>query len=140
MKRFLAALFGLTAGCSLAVATAILPALLLVASRPAFASDTVNGQRLWESRCTGCHSLDEDRIGPRHRGVFGRKAGSIAEFNYSPAVKSAGFTWDEIKLDAWLTNPQALLPGQRMNFRVAKAEDRADIIAYLKSVAGPAKP
>jgi cytochrome c len=84
--------------------------------------------------------MDEDRIGPRHRGVFGRKAGSVADFNYSAAVKGAGFSWDAAKLDAWLTNPQALLPGQRMNFRVAKAEDRADIVAYLKSVSEPAKP
>jgi cytochrome c len=102
--------------------------------------DATKGQAKWESRCTGCHSLDEDRIGPRHRGVFGRKAGSVAGFSYSAALKSAGFAWDETKLDAWLTDPQALLPGQRMNFRVAKPEDRADIIAYLKSVAGPAKP
>lgn len=114
--------------------------LLAVLVTPAMATDAKRGKDLWEARCTGCHSLDEDRIGPRHRGVFGRKAGSVPGFNYSAAVKGAGFTWDEAKLDSWLTNPQALLPGQKMNFRVAKAEDRADIVAYLKSLSGPAKP
>lgn len=114
--------------------------LIFAASAPVHSADAKRGQDLWEGRCTGCHSMDEDRIGPRHRGVFGRKAGSVADFNYSAAVKGAGFSWDAAKLDAWLTNPQALLPGQRMNFRVAKAEDRADIVAYLKSVSEPAKP
>jgi cytochrome c len=120
--------------------SAVALAFLSVLSATATAADAQRGQRLWEGRCTGCHSLDEDRIGPRHRGVFGRKAGSAPEFTYSQAVKNAGFTWDEVKLDAWLSNPQALLPGQRMNFRVAKADDRADIIAYLKSLSGPSKP
>ncbi|HAH10915.1 MAG TPA: hypothetical protein DCL54_03575 [Alphaproteobacteria bacterium] len=116
--------------------------LIMGAATSASAADAKKGQTLWESRCTGCHSLDEDRIGPRHRGVVGRKAGSIQGFAYSDAVKKAGFIWDSVKLDAWLTNPQALLPGQRMNFRVAKPEDRADIIAYLASLSpsNPAKP
>lgn len=115
-------------------------AVLLASFTPSFAADAKRGESLWESRCTGCHSLDEDRIGPRHRGVVGRKAGSITDFNYSPALKSAGFVWDAPRLEAWLTNPQALVPGQRMNFRVAKAEDRADIVAYLQTLTGPAKP
>jgi cytochrome c len=123
-----------------AYATAAALAFAVAIGPASFAADSKRGQELWEGRCTGCHSLDEDRIGPRHRGVFGRKAGSVPQFNYSAPVKNAGFVWDDAKLDAWLTNPQALLPGQRMNFRIAKAEDRADIIAYLKSVSGPAKP
>lgn len=102
-------------------------------------TEIARGQALWESRCIGCHSLDQDRIGPKHRGVFGRKAGSVAGFNYSNAVKNAGFVWDADKLDAWLTNPQALLPGQRMNFRVSRAEDRSSIISYLKSLTPGAK-
>jgi cytochrome c len=58
----------------------------------------------------------------------------VAEFDYSPAVKASGVVWDEGTLEAWLANPQALIPGQKMNFRIALPEDRADIIAYLKSV------
>jgi len=65
-----------------------------------------------------------------------RKAGSAAGFNYSPAVKNSAVVWEEKTLDAWLTNPQALIPGQKMNFRIATAEDRADIIAYLRQQSG----
>jgi cytochrome c len=103
---------------------------------PAYAGDANRGGELYESRCFGCHSLDANRIGPMHRGVFGRKAGSVADFNYSTQVKNAAIVWDEATLDRWLTNTQAVIPGTRMNFRVANAEDRADIIAYLKKESG----
>lgn len=102
----------------------------------AAAADAQHGQELYESRCGGCHSLDANRIGPAHRGVYGRKAGSAPNFAYSTAVKSSTVVWEEKTLDAWLTNPQALIPGQRMNFRVAAAGDRADIIAYLRQQSG----
>ena len=98
--------------------------------------DTAHGQELYESRCGGCHSLDANRVGPAHRGVYGRKAGSAPNFNYSTAVKNTTVIWEEKTLDAWLTNPQALIPGQRMNFRVALPADRADIIAYLRQQSG----
>jgi cytochrome c len=117
--------------------TAILAAgLALVAAADAAAADAVHGQELYESRCGGCHSLDANRVGPAHRGVYGRKAGSAPNFNYSPAVKNSAVVWEEGTLNAWLTNPQALIPGQRMNFRIAAAEDRADIIAYLRQQSG----
>jgi len=117
--------------------TAILAAApALAAAADAVAADAVHGQELYESRCGGCHSLDANRVGPAHRGVYGRKAGSAPNFNYSPAVKKSAVVWEERTLDAWLTNPQALIPGQRMNFRVAAAEDRADIIAYLRQQSG----
>lgn len=99
-------------------------------------SDAVHGQQLYEQRCIACHSLDANRVGPMHRGVYGRKAGSVAGYNYSPAVRNAGIVWDETTLDKWLTNPQGLIPGQRMNFRVSQAEDRTDIIAFLKRESG----
>ncbi|HEX2113752.1 MAG TPA: c-type cytochrome [Alphaproteobacteria bacterium] len=103
---------------------------------PVQAADAARGGELYESRCFGCHSLDANRIGPMHRGVFGRKAGSVADFAYSAAVKNAAVVWDEATLDRWLANTQAVIPGTRMNFRVANAEDRADIIAYLKKESG----
>lgn len=111
-------------------------ALLLAAADHAAAADAAHGQELYESRCGGCHSLDANRVGPAHRGVYGRKAGSAPNFSYSTAVKGSTVVWEEKTLDAWLTNPQALIPGQRMNFRVATAEDRADIIAYLRKESG----
>ena len=111
--------------------------ILVAFAAPAQAAgDAERGQTLYESRCFGCHSLDANRIGPMHRGVYGRKAGSVASFNYSSAVKNSSVMWDESALDRWLTNPQDLIPGQRMNFRVATPGDRADIIAYLKRESG----
>lgn len=122
----------------IAAAGAACVVAFLAASAVALGADLERGRQLWESRCFGCHGLDGDRVGPRHRGVVGRKAGSVADFAYSPALRSAGFVWDESRLDAWLTDPQKLVPGQRMNIRVGAAEDRADIIAYLRSTArGP---
>jgi cytochrome c len=122
-----------------ATASAALAALALgitAQAHAAHAADAAHGQELYESRCGGCHSLDANRVGPAHRGVFGRTAGTAPGYNYSAAVKNSGVVWDETTLDAWLTNPQALIPGQRMNFRVATPEDRADIIAYLRQQSG----
>ncbi|MBX9944109.1 MAG: c-type cytochrome [Reyranella sp.] len=114
------------------LAFAAAAALVLGTAADAAAADAARGQDLYESRCGGCHSLDANRVGPAHRGVFGRTAGTAPGFSYSPAVKNSSVVWNDRTLDAWLTNPQALIPGQRMNFRVATAEDRADIIAYLR--------
>ena len=86
-------------------------ALALAVAADAAAADAAHGQELYESRCGGCHSLDANRVGPAHRGVYGRKAGSAPNFNYSPAVKNSTVVWEEKTLDAWLTNPQALIPG-----------------------------
>src|SRR4029453_13972655 len=107
----------------LTMTTRRLPALLLLAALApaaavqAAAADAAHGQELYESRCGGCHSLDANRVGPAHRGVYGRKAGVAPNFNYSSAVRNSSVVWEEATLDTWLTNPQALIPGQRMNFR-----------------------
>jgi cytochrome c len=95
--------------------------------------DPARGAEIYE-RCRACHSPDVDLVGPHHRGVIGRKAGSVADFDYSPALAAAGFVWTEALVDRWLTDPQALVPGQRMNFRVTDPHDRADIIAFLKTL------
>ena len=108
----------------------------LAVAAEAAAADADRGKELYESRCGGCHSLDANRVGPAHRGVFGRTAGTAPGFSYSAAVKNSGVVWNDRTLDAWLTNPQALIPGQRMNFRVALPEDRTDIIAYLRQQSG----
>jgi cytochrome c len=92
------------------------------------------GKELYEARCGGCHSVDANRIGPMHMGVFGRKAGSVTDFEYSKSVKKAKIVWNDKTLDAWLTNPEKLIPGQAMGYQVESAGDRADIIAYLKTV------
>jgi cytochrome c len=96
--------------------------------------DATAGQQIYESRCVACHSPDANRVGPMHRGVVGRKAGALPDYTYSKALKGADFIWDDTALEKWLTNPQAFVPGQKMNFKVTKAEDRADLIAYLKTL------
>ena len=98
---------------------------------PSASADSASGERVFQ-RCFACHSLDANRVGPAHRGVFGRKAGAVPDYNYSPALKRSAIVWDEAALDKWLTNPQALIPGQRMGFRLGDAGERSDIIAFLK--------
>lgn len=110
---------------------ALAAAMLAMGPAAARAGDPVRGQAAWEDRCTGCHSMDTDRTGPHHRGVVGRRAGSVPGFDYSPALAKAGFTWDPALIDRWLTNPEALVPGQAMNFRVNDPAVRDDIISYL---------
>ena len=81
-----------------------------------------------------CHSLEYNGVGPAHKNVFGAKAGTQPNYAYSPALAGAGLTWTENNLNRWLTNPEAMVPGQKMGISVASAEDRADVIAYLKSL------
>src|SRR4051812_14661768 len=102
-----------------------LAALVILFAAGAEAGDATRGQEIYESRCIACHSPDANRVGPMHRGVFGRKAGSLPGYTYSKALSGAGFVWDEETLDKWLANPRASVPGQKMNFKVTKPEDRA---------------
>ena len=103
-------------------------------ARPAAAEvppgNAAHGQALYQG-CAACHSVDENDIGPRHRGVVGRRAASIDNYNYSAALKNCGLTWDAATLDRWLSNPSALVPGTKMFFKIDNAADRADLIAYL---------
>ena len=99
------------------------------------AGDAVNGAKLYQGKCAACHSFDENEMGPRHRGVFNRKAGSVIDYSYSAAVKSSGIVWTEANLDKWLAGPEKLIPGQQMNVSVPSEQDRLDLIAYLKKEA-----
>jgi cytochrome c len=112
---------------------AICAVLACVAPRAAPTGDASRGKTLYESRCTACHSLDHSRIGPAHRGVFGRHAARVAGFDYSKALAHANVTWTSRSLDRWLTDPEAFIPGQKMGYSVADPNDRADIIAFLAS-------
>ena len=110
---------------------ALAAALLLYASTTFADGDPARGEKVYE-RCEGCHSIDRDRTGPRHLGVVGRKAASIAGFAYSAAMKNSGLTWDEATLDRFLQGPTKMVPGTRMGFAgVPEERDRADLIAYL---------
>ena len=93
--------------------------------------DATRGRSLYQA-CAACHSIDENDVGPKHRGVGGRRAGSVADYAYSAALKRSELAWDEATLDRWLSNPSALVPGTKMFFKLDDPQARADVIAYLK--------
>ncbi len=109
-------------------------ALMTLTSSVSAAGDAVNGKTLYQARCVACHSADYNGVGPAHRGVFGRIAGKVPGFSYSPALKASGLVWSESSLDRWLSDPEKLVPGQRMGFSVLDAQERADLIAFLKQL------
>jgi len=98
--------------------------------------DATRGAAVYEDKCTGCHSLDANRVGPAHRGVYGRKAGSAKGYAYSAGLVRSKIIWSEATLDRWLTNPQAFIKGARMGFRLDDPAKRADVIAYLRKTSG----
>jgi cytochrome c len=119
----------------------IIPAIALVSGAAllaAFAAgggtkgDTNAGRYAFEKRCTGCHSLDHEKTGPRLTGVVGRKAGAVAAFPYSDGVKKSGLVWSEAVLDKWLQDPESVIPDTDMTFRLDSPAERAAIIAFLK--------
>lgn len=99
------------------------------------AGDAVRGGRIYD-RCLACHAIDRDRTGPRHAKLFGRRAGSVPGFPYSPAMKhagEAGLVWNDQTLDQFITNPTGFVPGTRMGYAGVKdPQERADLLAYLK--------
>jgi cytochrome c len=110
---------------------ALLAGCILTAS----AADAQRGQALYQARCAACHSPDFNGLGPAHRGVFGRTAGTATGFAaYSPALKRSGLVWNESTLNKWLADPEALVPGQAMGVSVPDTAERADLIAYLQSL------
>jgi len=98
--------------------------------------DPARGKAVFEKRCTGCHALNADREGPRLSGVYGRKAGSIAGFAYSKGLKNSDMTWTDATLEKWLSDPDMMIPDNNMSFSVPKAEERRDLIAFLRQQSG----
>ncbi|HUO91871.1 MAG TPA: cytochrome c family protein [Rhizomicrobium sp.] len=90
------------------------------------------------TRCAMCHSNakgEGNKIGPNLFGVVGRKAGTVPEFSYSAAMKNAGFVWTNAKLDAYITSPATVVPGNKMMFPgISSAPQRANLIAYLDTL------
>ena len=109
--------------------------LMVAHATPSFAAgNAAHGATVYR-QCMICHALDKNGIGPSHRNVFGRAAGGVANYTYSAALKASNIVWNEATLDQWLANPQALVPGTKMMFSVDNAQDRADVIAFLKEKA-----
>jgi cytochrome c len=97
--------------------------------------DAARGQAKFGD-CAACHRLEAgaNNVGPNLHGILGRKAGEIADFRYSPAMKRSGIVWTSEMLDKFIGDPQALVPGNRMPYAgMASADDRADLIAYLQA-------
>ena len=103
--------------------------------QPLTEGDALRGKEVFGKRCTGCHAMDQDREGPRLRGVFGRSSGSVPGFDYSPALQKAHIVWNEATLEKWLADPDALVPGNAMEFHVAKPQERRDLIRFLRDSA-----
>jgi cytochrome c len=96
--------------------------------------DAERGREAFEKRCTGCHALDKIKVGPPLRGVYGRNAGKDPQFTYSDAMKNTSVMWNELTLDRWLTDTESIMPGNDMAFRLNDPADRANIIAYLRTL------
>jgi cytochrome c len=115
------------------IRVALAAVLALCAAAPAGAApDALRGEQIY-TRCLACHALAYDRVGPRHCGLFGRMAGSVAGFEYSAAMKDSKFSWDEKTLERFLAKPLAMVPGSTMTYDgVPTLKERMDLITYLK--------
>jgi cytochrome c len=114
----------------------LIGAMALVAATGAARADgdPARGEKRFEE-CATCHTVERgvNNVGPSLNGVIGRKAGEIADFRYSPAMKKSGLTWTPQTLDTFIADPQKEVPGNRMPFAgMPDAADRADLIAYLQ--------
>jgi cytochrome c len=110
---------------------------LSLAQQAAAAGDAAHGAQVYKT-CALCHAFDRNGAGPKHAGVVGRTAGTVPEYRYSPALQKSGIVWTDATLDKWLADPQALVPGTKMFFNLDSAQDRADVIEYLKEKGGAA--
>jgi cytochrome c len=124
----------LVASASLFTVSFVLAPSVIATAAPTKAKVAVGnpsrGLSLYQS-CAGCHSLDENEVGPKHRGVVGRRAAAVPGYAYSAALKKSNIIWDKPTLDRWLAGPQKVVPGSKMFFSVSNAQNRTDIIAYL---------
>ncbi len=111
---------------------ALAACLALGAAKASAEGDPLKGEQVYH-RCQGCHSIDRNRVGPMHKGLFGRPVGSVPGFAYSDAMKNSGIVWSEETLDQFLQGPRKMVPGTKMTYAgVADPQDRANLIAYLK--------
>ena len=117
------------------VLTVLTIPLLISAARAE--GDAARGEAQFKE-CAACHKLAAgvNEVGPSLHGLFSRKAGEIADFRYSPAMKRSGVSWTPEALDKYLADPQAFIPANRMPYAgMSNAADRADLIAYLQKAA-----
>jgi cytochrome c len=112
----------------------LMTASLAMAQSTSAVGSAIKGKEIYDARCSACHSVDDNRVGPMHLGVFGSKAGSVKSYSYSEALSKNKVIWNRDTLTAWLTNPEALIPGQRMGYSMDNAQDRENVVAYLATL------
>jgi cytochrome c len=109
-------------------------ALAFSLATPAFAADVDHGKQVFQA-CAACHTDRPDAIGPSLKGIFGRKAAALEDYRYSNPMKRANLIWDDANLRAYVSDPQAKIPGNRMPFAgLHDQKDLDDVIAYLKTL------
>lgn len=123
----------MTARC---VTTRLVGALALIASSVTARADgdAARGEKHF-AECVACHKIEPgaNAVGPSLHNVFGRKAGELGDYRYSPALKRSGITWTPETLDTFLADPQKVVPANRMPYAgMPDAAERADLIAYLR--------
>ena len=110
-------------------------ALTLLSAGSAMAQDVAAGERVF-AQCRACHQVGptaKNAVGPQLNGLIGRKAGTVEGYNYSPANKNSGLTWDEATFADYIKDPKAKIPGTKMIYAGLKDEQRiTDLVAYLK--------
>lgn len=110
-------------------------ALVLAGLGSAQAQDAAAGEKVF-AQCRACHQVGENAknaVGPVLNGLFGRKAGTVEGYNYSPANKNSGLTWDEATFRDYIKDPRGKIPGTKMIYAGLKDEKRVDdLVAYLK--------
>jgi cytochrome c len=114
-------------------------AFLLAAGAARADGDAARGEKRF-AECAACHSVENgvNGIGPSLNGVFGRRAGDLAGFRYSPALKRSGITWTAETIETFIADPQKVVPANRMPYAgMQNPTDRADLIAYLLQTTKP---
>ncbi len=126
-----------TSAIGLGFSGAVLAVNAAGAQMPLPAAKLPDGAALFKQQCATCHTTnlsDPVRQGPPLFMIVGKPAGKVDGFHYSAGFAKADFVWDNARLDAWLTNPQEIIPGAVMAYRQSKPETRAAIITYLKEL------
>lgn len=120
-------------GCALSALamSQVAPAREWVSPPP---GDAKTGAALYQQHCTACHAIDSNKIGPAHRGVVGRRVGSLPGYKYSAELAASRLRWTPQTLNKWLSDPEELVNGQRMGFLIESEQERADLIAYLATL------
>jgi cytochrome c len=119
------------AALPLVASAGLLTVGLIGADSPAPA-EIAAGREIYE-RCAACHSLEVDRVGPRHCGLFGRRAGSVPGFAYSDAMRNSGIVWNRQTLDVFLANPLGTVPGTFMTYAgIQNRDERTQLLSFLE--------